>query len=199
MIAEAVQPLRRMVGRLVKPFVGNLVSVETREPLAALTFDDGPDPVFTPRLLDVLKMYDAHATFFMVGENVQQHPAVMQRVVEARHAIANHSWDHPSFPLIRASERREQLRRCACAISPYGGLRLFRPPYGQLSLAARLDALWLGYTVVMFDLEVGDWMDRDAKYMADAMVKKSGQAVSSPCTIESQAMYHIEPDSIGAR
>ena len=172
MIRKAVRPLRRMAGKVVRQLVGNLVSVETQEPMVALTFDDGPDPVFTPQLLNTLKRYHAHATFFMVGDNVRQHPSIVQQVVEGGHAIGNHSWDHPSFPLIRASERRRQLRRCASVVAPYGGVRLFRPPYGAQSFASRLDALWLGYTVVMWNVSVGDWQDHDAGYISDRLLKE---------------------------
>jgi peptidoglycan/xylan/chitin deacetylase (PgdA/CDA1 family) len=161
------------VGKFVKPLLGSLVSVDTQETVAALTFDDGPDPVFTPRLLNVLKRYHAQATFFMVGENAQRYPEIVRQVVHDGHTIANHSWDHPSFPLIKGYERRIQLRRCSSILDPYGGVRLFRPPYGQQSFATRLDALRLGYTVVMFNLEIADWMARaDAKYMADRMVRE---------------------------
>jgi peptidoglycan/xylan/chitin deacetylase (PgdA/CDA1 family) len=173
MTPEVVRPLRRLAGKLVKPLFGSVVSVDTKDPVAALTFDDGPDPVFTPRLLSVLKRYQARATFFMVGENAHRYSEIVQQVADDGHTIANHSWDHPSFPLIRAFERRAQLRRCASVLRPYGGVRLFRPPYGQQSFASRLDALWLGYTVVMFNLEVADWMARaDAEWMADRMVQK---------------------------
>lgn len=171
MLIKTVQPVRRMAGRIVRGLMGNLVSVETREPIAALTFDDGPDPEFTLQLLNTLKRYHAHATFFMVGENARQHPEIVQQVVADGHAVGNHSWDHPSFPLISAPERRRQIRRCASVIDPHGGLRLFRPPYGHQSFCSRLDALWFGYTVVMWDVVVGDWLDHDASWIADRLLE----------------------------
>src|SRR5262245_9978868 len=116
MATKVVRPLRRLAGKLVKPLFGSLVSVDTQEPVAALTFDDGPDPVFTPRLLNVLERYHAHATFFMVGEIAERYPEIVRQVANDGHTIANHSWDHPSFPLIRAFERRMQLRRCSSVL-----------------------------------------------------------------------------------
>ena len=112
------------------------------------------------------------ATFFMLGESARKHPNVVQQVAEEGHAIGNHSWDHPSFPLISGRERRAQIRACASVIAPYGGQRLFRPPYGHQSVASRLDALWLGYPVVTWNVVAEDWCDRDADWMANRLVKQ---------------------------
>ncbi len=66
--------------------------------MAALTFDDGPDPVYTPRLLDILKRYASRATFFMLGERAEKLPHLVRQIAESGHAVANHTWDHPTFP-----------------------------------------------------------------------------------------------------
>jgi len=107
--------------------MGIITHVETQEEVAALTFDDGPHPEYTPRLLEILERLQARATFFMVGEAAQRHREIVRRVADAGHAIGNHSWDHPSFPQITGRERREQIRPCERAIAPYGE-RIFRPP-----------------------------------------------------------------------
>jgi peptidoglycan/xylan/chitin deacetylase (PgdA/CDA1 family) len=149
---------------------GNHHPVRTWDPVAALTFDDGPDPQRTPRILDILERYRARATFFMVGEAVQWYPELVRQVAQTGHAIGNHFWDHPSFPLITGRERRAQLRACAKAIAPYGQ-RVFRPPYGHQSVASRLDALWLGYQVVTWNVLAYDWLDHDADWMANRLVR----------------------------
>jgi peptidoglycan-N-acetylglucosamine deacetylase len=146
--------------------MGPITHVETQDEVAALTFDDGPHPEYTPRLLQVLERFQARATFFMVGEAAQRHAEIVRWVAQAGHTIGNHSWDHPSFPLLTGRERREQIRACARAIAPYG-LRIFRPPYGEQSITSRLDTLLLGYQVVTWNLNVGDWWDDDAQRMAD--------------------------------
>src|SRR6516225_1136210 len=84
---------------LLRNVTGTVSHVLTPEPVAALTFDDGTHPQFTPRLLQILERHKAHATFFMVGELAQKHPELVRQVAQARHAIGNHSWDHPSFPI----------------------------------------------------------------------------------------------------
>jgi peptidoglycan-N-acetylglucosamine deacetylase len=148
-----------------------LTHVLTEEPVVALTFDDGPDPVNTPRLLDILTAHHARATFFMIGMRAQRHAKLVSRVAAEGHAIGNHSWDHPSFPLISQEERREQVRDCARAIAPYAG-QLFRPPYGHQDLASWLDVDRMGYRVVAWKIAAGDWAERDGPAMADAVMAK---------------------------
>jgi peptidoglycan/xylan/chitin deacetylase (PgdA/CDA1 family) len=147
---------------------GTITSVATRDPVAALTFDDGPHPEYTPRLLDILQEHEAHATFFMIGEAAQKHPQLVRRVAQQGHVIGNHSWDHPFFPSLSGAARREQMRACEQVLSPYGQ-RLFRPPYGAQSLAARLDALRLHYKVIAWNLEAKDWREHDPHWMADQL------------------------------
>lgn len=162
--------VRKLLGFPARALLGTITHVSTSEPLCALTFDDGPHPEFTPRLLSILQEYKAHATFFMVGEAARKHPELVRQVAQAGHAIGNHSWDHPQFPNITARERRRQIRACEQALSPYGQ-RIFRPPYGRQNLASRLDALWLGYEVVTWNLESGDWYERDASLLADRLAR----------------------------
>ena len=78
--------------------------------MVGLTFDDGPDPEYTPRLLEILHRHGARATFFMAGEAARQHPELVRQVAQAGHAIGNHGWDHPSFPFISRDERLAQMR-----------------------------------------------------------------------------------------
>lgn len=149
--------------------MGTITHVSTQDTVAALTFDDGPHPESTPRLLDILEKHQAHVTFFMVGEAAQQYPEIVRRAAQSGHAIGNHGWDHPSFPLISGRERRAQLRACAKATAPHGQ-QLFRPPYGHQSIASRLDALWLGYEVVTWNVAAVDWLDHDAEWMTNRLI-----------------------------
>jgi peptidoglycan-N-acetylglucosamine deacetylase len=148
-----------------------LTHVFTEEPVVGLTFDDGPDPVNTPRLLDILAAHHARATFFMIGVRAQRHAKLVSRVAAEGHAVGNHSWDHPSFPMISQEERREQVRDCARAIAPYAG-QLFRPPYGHQDLASWLDVAQIGYRVVAWKIAAGDWEEKDGPAMADAVTAK---------------------------
>jgi peptidoglycan/xylan/chitin deacetylase (PgdA/CDA1 family) len=166
--------------------MGTLTRVSTRDPIIALTFDDGPHPATTPRLLDILDKHHAHASFFMLGEPAQRYPEIVREVAQAGHAIGNHSWDHPSFPLITRQERLSQIRQCARALGPYGQ-RLFRPPYGHQSKASRFDALWLRYQVVTWDLVAYDWLDHDADWITDLILN---QIRPGSIILLHDALYH---------
>jgi peptidoglycan/xylan/chitin deacetylase (PgdA/CDA1 family) len=148
-----------------------LKEILTEDPVVALTFDDGPDPLYTPRLLDLLAAHRARATFFMIGARADRHPELVARVAAEGHVIGNHSWDHPSFPLISGEERREQVRACARAISPYDQ-QLFRPPYGHQDLASWLDISQMGYRAVAWKIDAGDWEERDGPSIAEAVMAK---------------------------
>ena len=144
--------------------LGTITHVATASPVVALTFDDGPDPASTPRLLDILAAHGARATFFMLGTAAERYPGIVRDVARAGHAVGNHSWDHPSFPLISRAERRSQIRRCGHALGAQRS-RLFRPPFGQQNFASRIDAALLGYSVVAWNVVVRDWFDRGADQM----------------------------------
>lgn len=164
--------LHRGCSLVVGQLIPTITHVSTREPLVALTFDDGPDPYYTPRLLDILQRHRAYATFFVLGEAAQRHPAIVARAASEGHAIGNHSWDHPSFPLIGARERRAQIRACAKAIEPHDA-RLFRPPYCDQTLASWLDAFLLGYRVVTYNVTTDDWCGGDAGVIARQIERRA--------------------------
>ena len=160
---------QRMLNALTRRLIGTITRVITNEALVALTFDDGPHHEFTPRILHILAKYKAHATFFMVGKRAQRHKELVKKVWQSGHAIGNHSWDHPSFPLISRNERRRQLRLCANAIAPYGQ-RLFRPPYGHQNIASYIDVVLSGYKVLTWNTIAYDWKeDQDPEWMANQL------------------------------
>ena len=119
-VKSGMSMLRRPLAFTARALFGTITHFRTADAVAALTFDDGPHPEYTPRLLDMLDRYQAHATFFMVGESARNYPELVQRVANAGHAVANHSWNHRSFVLLSGSERRAQIRECEKAIAPYG-------------------------------------------------------------------------------
>jgi len=156
---------RRVLNRIASALFGTVVSARTQVRAAALTFDDGPDPVHTPRLLEVLRRHGARATFFMVGAQAARHPDLVARVAAEGHEIGNHSWDHPSLPLLDGAAVADQLRRAQAALAPHGGA-LMRPPYGHQTLVTFLCARRLGYRVVAWSVLGEDWRDDPADAIA---------------------------------
>jgi len=149
---------------------GTVTSVATDQPLVALTFDDGPDPLCTPRILDVLAAHGAKATFFVVGDRVERHPEVVERIHREGHALGHHSHRHPNFTLVPSSRRLAELRACAAALAPYPqARRLFRPPHLDQTLASRFDAWRLGFDVVACNRHIGDWKERSGAELEAAL------------------------------
>lgn len=168
--AWSFQRIRAAVARrTIWRVLGTITRVNTPLPVAALTFDDGPEARYTLPLLELLEAHGARGTFFMVGKAAQQQPKVVQRVLTGGHVIGNHSWDHPSFPMISGAERRRQLRAAQAVLGPQASY-LFRPPFGHLTLASRFDAGWLGYTVVTWDVVANDWQDQRAADIASRVL-----------------------------
>jgi peptidoglycan/xylan/chitin deacetylase (PgdA/CDA1 family) len=116
--------------RAVQP--DGLFRVRTREPVVALTFDDGPDPRYTPRVLDLLRDAGAHATFFLVGVNALAFPALVRRILDEGHSIGNHTFDHRELELLSERQVRNEIDRGRRALISTGAPRpeLFRPPKG---------------------------------------------------------------------
>lgn len=100
-----------------------------REKAIYLTFDDGPVPEITPWVLDTLAAYQARATFFCVGDNVRKHPGIYQQVLEAGHAVGNHTFNHLKGPDTGDAAYLENIRKCADLVDS----NLFRPPYGRIT------------------------------------------------------------------
>ena len=131
----------------------------------AMTFDDGPHPQHTPRLLDVLKQRGIKATFFLVGQNAAQYPEILKRMAAEGHELANHSYTHPILNPLGEGGIREQLDKTHQAVLSATGItmKLLRPPYGALTETMRR---WtyqsFGYRTILWDVDPLDWKVRDA-------------------------------------
>ena len=104
-----------------------------KDKVVTLTFDDGPDELMTPKVLDVLKRYDIKAVFFLIGEKVDKNPDIVRRIVEEGHIVANHTYSHSGlFPLSGKGKVMHELQKCGESIKNAIGRYplLFRPPFG---------------------------------------------------------------------
>ena len=135
-------------------------SVKTSQPYIAMTFDDGPHPRNTPRVLDMLRKRNIKATFYVVGQNVGQYPHIVRRIVSEGHEIGNHSWSHANLSKMSDAGVRKELGKtrdaivAACGVKP----RTLRPPYGALRTSQRA---WVhrefGYPTILWDVDPMDW------------------------------------------
>jgi peptidoglycan-N-acetylglucosamine deacetylase len=127
----------------------------------ALTFDDGPDPDYTPQILDVLQQYGIKATFFCIGRQVEAYPQIVRQAYETGHVIGNHSWTHPDLGLLPASDILSELNHTFSAIQEAIGVQstFFRPPFGSLSAQVLAQACHAGVSTVMWNAgeEARDW------------------------------------------
>ncbi|HET7580981.1 MAG TPA: polysaccharide deacetylase family protein [Bacillales bacterium] len=135
--------------------------VPTDRKVMALTFDDGPSPKSTPGILDVLKKYNANATFFVTGENVKKYPELVRREVREGNEVGNHTYTHPSFRGASREQILKQIEKTEQAIQEviHQTPTLFRPPEGYYNETIINAAREKGYTVVMWswDQDTMDW------------------------------------------
>ncbi len=124
-----------------------------------LTFDDGPDVEWTPRILDLLAAAGALATFFVVGRLAGAAPALLRRAADEGHAIGNHSWSHRHPWTSSPAIARREVRDGAAAISDILGRppKLYRPPHGRLRRCTVEEAEGSGQAVVLWNLSAVDW------------------------------------------
>lgn len=140
----------------------------------ALTFDDGPNPAFTPRLLDVLASHNVRATFFMVGSHAEAEPELVRRIVAEGHLIGNHSWSHANLALASAGRVREELARTSKTLEQIASVpvRFFRPPFGARRPAVLRIARELGLEPVLWNAMTSDWKEPSAGAIAERLMRR---------------------------
>ncbi len=136
-----------------------------------LTFDDGPDPEHTSRLLDLLAAHDARATFFMLGEEVERHPRIVERMVADGHVLGNHSWNHPNFTRIQWQEQREQIDATDRMLERFDGRRehLFRPPSGHFTPGLVLRLARRGRNIAYWSYDSLDYQQRSSEALVHTL------------------------------
>ena len=151
-------------------FGATLVAGAPTEREVALTFDDGPNPPYTDRILDVLHAERARATFFVVGRAAAAYPATLRRIVRDGHALGNHTWDHPHMIVESTAAMRAELLRTDATIAAITGVHpnLMRPPFGARDFAVIGEAHKLGYRVVMWSVP----LPKDWEQPGDATIAK---------------------------
>lgn len=133
----------------------------------ALTFDDGPHPVHTPRLLDDLARYQLRATFFVIGENVRRHSSLVERMHAEGHEIGNHTWSHSEPKTTSAKALADEVRRTDDLLFQITGQipRMMRPPKGEVGMQKLLQLWRLHKTVAMWNVDPKDFRMKVAEEM----------------------------------
>jgi peptidoglycan/xylan/chitin deacetylase (PgdA/CDA1 family) len=131
----------------------------------ALTFDDGPHPVNTPKVLSTLKRYGARATFFILGKKARQFPELIRRIVAEGHSLGHHSDDHPDFVKVSREEVERQLSVSQAAVDAALGrsypMWQVRPPYGSMDNVVKDVFLARGLMAVLWNADSWDWRHRN--------------------------------------
>jgi peptidoglycan/xylan/chitin deacetylase (PgdA/CDA1 family) len=129
----------------------------------ALTFDDGPNPRFTPEILRLLKKYDARATFFVLGQNAVRYPRLIRALVEAGQEVENHSFTHPRFPVEDQETWQRELERTEVELDLLGcpDHHLFRPPFSDYNKGLLHFMANIRQRLVLWSVDSADWREPD--------------------------------------
>lgn len=159
----------------------------------ALTFDDGPSAEVTPRVLEILKQYNAKATFFMLGSQVSYHPEIAKRVADAGHEIGNHTEQHQDLTKLGPDGIRREINSTSDKIANVTGVRpyLVRPPYGAHNENVRHVAANQGDSIILWSVDSLDWKSRNAA----AINREIGQQLTSGAIV---LMHDIHPTTADA-
>ena len=155
----------------VKSLFPNFVwNIETEKKELYLTFDDGPTPEITDWVLQLLKQYNAKATFFCIGNNIKKHPEIFRYIIEEGHAVGNHTfnhlkgWKHNTKDYIEDTEKaqsiinsRFEIQKSELDNRQSSIVNLFRPPYGKFKSTQSKQLQELGYKIILWDVLSYDW------------------------------------------
>jgi len=135
-------------------------SVSIKQPVVAMTFDDGPHPSLTPKLLDILKERNIKCTFFLIGQNVKAYPQIVRRILAEGHEIGAHTYTHCSLTSRSDAQIRSELQRSEEVLMAAANYRpqLVRPPYGAINTRIKqLMFTEFGYSTIMWSVDPQDW------------------------------------------
>jgi peptidoglycan/xylan/chitin deacetylase (PgdA/CDA1 family) len=142
---------------LIKKIFSNYIwDVSNTENKIYLTFDDGPIPEITEWVLEELKKYNAKATFFCIGNNVEKHPEIFEKVIDQGHSVGNHTFNHLNGWKTSTEKYLENTKLCEASISNPKS-KIFRPPYGKIKTSQAERLRQLGYKIIMWDVLSADY------------------------------------------
>ncbi|MBQ0157193.1 MAG: polysaccharide deacetylase family protein [Bacteroidales bacterium] len=159
-------------GVYVKTFCG---IKECDEKVVSLTFDDGPEPVTTEKVLEVLKKYDVKATFFCIGKKIEPNCEVFKHIITFGHTLGNHSFHHnDNFSLLLPSRMRDEIGRCQAEIKKYAGYepRFFRPPLGVTNPMLAIALRSFRFDIIGWNVRPFDTSAKNAEEVSRRVISK---------------------------
>ena len=149
-------------------------SVSTEKKQIALTFDDGPHPTLTPRILEILSEYNIPATFFMVGQNVLNYPEAARQVIQAGHEVGNHTFTHPHLANLNEHAIMNEIGRCEDALEELCEYRphILRTPQGALTPSLERCLLDDDYILVLWSLDTRDWDNKSTACIVQTVLDR---------------------------
>ncbi len=156
------------------PFGKNIVRLNTDQRIVALTYDDGPNPPYTERLLDVLAKHNVKATFFMIGNRIAKHPETVDRVIAEGHQIGNHTYSHPVLGFLPPFYVQRQIERTDDLIRQHGIVEeiVFRAPMLTRFLPVAYVLAKLDRTHISCDVWSWDWTTQNPDKITKTVLKK---------------------------
>lgn len=147
-------------------------SIQDKE--VALTFDDGPEAVWTPKVLEILKQKNVKATFFVIGKQAQKYPEILQQINSEGHIIGDHTLNHVDLTKLDAAQVNQEIEECAIIIHEIIGKkpRLVRPPFGFHNPTADNVVYSKGRIIVLWSLDTEDWTGLDAEKIKARVLPK---------------------------
>lgn len=164
----------RWPGKLTVSFarstLRSVVGVESKDGVVALTFDDGPDPIYTPAILDVLQSMGGRATFFILCDQADKHPDLVARIVDEGHEVALHTCSHRDLTGLSMGGLLREIYAARRSLRMLSGsdVKLFRPPYGAQNLRSYLMSRISGMLPVLWDTTASDWEDVTTDQVVDS-------------------------------
>jgi peptidoglycan/xylan/chitin deacetylase (PgdA/CDA1 family) len=169
----AAQPLIRLPDDIVQSDAATITAVRTPSSLVAMTFDDGPHPTHTPRLLDMLHERGIRATFCLIGNRVVEYPHIARRIAEDGHEISNHSGSHPFLDRLSATAVTREIDQTTSATFQITGRPpvMYRPPYGAFTPRQRTDPhAARSLPTILWSVDPQDWRRPGASVVARRIV-----------------------------
>jgi len=147
-----------------KTYNGMIYMGPSNKKVIALTFDDGPEDVYTPQILNILRDKNVKATFFVMGQQVRAYPDLMKQIHSEGHAIGNHTWNHPDIRTLTDSQLIQTVQSTSDEIEKVTGVKtnLFRPPYGAINDNQINTLNGLGYRSISWTIDSYDWSGANA-------------------------------------